>query len=143
MNLPPRTQEKLFFQNAAGKLYYQPAGFVRLVWSADRAPLEALKAYYAQVLALMLSTGTRKILSEHGQRPPLSGSAQQWLTSEWIPQAIREARARYCAIVEGSDPMHRLSTQSVVSASPSGLVFQRFHAMETAESWLLATDLSK
>ncbi|GAB3571679.1 hypothetical protein [Hymenobacter daeguensis] len=143
MNLPSRPQETLYFQNAAGKLYYQPAGFVRLAWSAERAPLDALKAYYAQALALMLSTGTRKILSEHGQRPPLSGAAQEWLTSEWIPQAIREARARYCAIVEGSDPLHRLSTQSVVSASPGGLIFQRFNAMEAAESWLLAADLSK
>jgi hypothetical protein len=143
MNLPSRTSETLYFQNAAGKLYYHPVGFVRLAWSADRAPLDALKAYYAQVLALMLSTGTRKILSEHGQRPPLSGLAQEWLTKEWIPQAIREARARYCAIVEGSDPMHRLSTQSVVSASPGGITFQRFSATEAAESWLLATDLSK
>ncbi|MBO2007926.1 hypothetical protein [Hymenobacter negativus] len=143
MNLPSRTPETLFFQNAAGKLYYQPGGFVRLSWSADRAPFDVLKAYYAQVLALMQSTGTRKILSEHGQRSPLSGPAQQWLTGEWIPQAIREARARYCAIVEGSDPMHRLSTQSVVSSSPSGLIFQRFNTIEAAENWLLAVDLSK
>lgn len=138
MPLSARTQETLFFQNAAGQLYYQPAGFVRLAWSANRAPLDALKAFYAQALALLLRTGTRKILSEHGQRPPLSGAAQEWLTGEWIPQAIREARVRYCAIVEGSDPMHRLSTQSVVSASPSGLVFQRFSEMAAAESWLLA-----
>lgn len=143
MNLPSRTKETLYFQNAAGKLYYQPAGFLRLSWSAERAPLDALKAYYGQALALLLSTGTRKILSEHGQRPPLSGPAQEWLTGEWIPQAIREARVRYCAIVEGSDPMHRLSTQSVVSASPTGLVFQRFNAIEAAESWLLGADLGK
>ena len=143
MSFQPRTQETLCFTNAAGKLYYQPAGFVRLNWSADRASLEAIKAYYGQVLAVMLSTATRKILSEHGQRAPLSGPAQEWLTGEWIPQAIGQARARYCAIVEGSDPLHRLSTQSVVSASPSGLIFQRFSDMAAAENWLLAADLSK
>jgi hypothetical protein len=143
MNLQPRTQETLFFQNAAGKLFYQPAGYVRLAWSADRAPLEAIQAYYGQVLSLLQSTGTRKIMSEHGQRPPLSGAAQEWLTGTWIPLAIKQARVRYCAIVEGSDPMHRLSTQSVVSASPSGLVFQRFTNAPDAETWLLAANLGR
>jgi hypothetical protein len=143
MNFQPRTQETLFFQNAAGKLFYQPAGYVRLAWSADRAPLEAIQAYYGQVLALMQSTGTRKIMSEHGQRAPLSGTAQEWLTGTWIPLAIGQARARYCAIVEGSDPMHRLSTQSVVSSSPSGLIFQRCNNVQDAEAWLLAADLTK
>ena len=143
MNIQPRTQETLFFQNAAGKLFYQPTGFVRLAWSAERVPLEAIQAYYGQVLALLQSTGTRKIMSEHGQRPPLSGAAQQWLTGEWIPLAIKPARVRYCAIIEGSDPMHRLSTQSAVSASPTGLIFQRFNSMQEAEAWLLAADLNR
>ena len=143
MLLPSRAQETLFFQNAAGKVFYQPAGFVRLVWAPERAALEAIQAFYEQVLALMLSTATRKILSDHGQRAPLSGAAQEWLTGQWIPRAINQARAQYCAIVEGADPMHRLSTQSVVSAAPAGLVFQRFSTMEEAEQWLCGAVLSR
>lgn len=143
MSLLPRAQETLFFQNVAGKVFYRPAGFVRLVWAPERAPLEAIQAFYEQVMALMLSTATRKILSEHGQRAPLSGAAQEWLTGRWIPRAISQARVQYCAIVEGADPMHRLSTQSVVSASPAGLVFRRFSTMEEAEKWLNGTELSR
>ena len=143
MNLQPRSQEKMFFQNAAGKLYYQPAGFVRLAWGAERTTLELIQAYYAQVLALLMSTGTQKILSDHGQRAPLSGPAQQWLTGTWIPQAIRQAGAQYCAIVEGADPMHRLSTQSVVSAAPAGLQFRRFSDVDEAEAWLMAAVVSR
>jgi hypothetical protein len=45
---------------------------------------------------------------------------------------------RHCAIVEGANPMHRLSTQSVVSAAPAGLVFKRFDAMPDAEAWLIS-----
>jgi hypothetical protein len=143
MSLLSRAQETLFFQNAAGKVFYQPAGFVRLAWAPERAALEAIQAFYEQVLALMLSTATRKILSEHGQRAPLSGAAQEWLTGQWIPRAIRQGRAQYCAIVEGADPMHRLSTQSVVSAAPTGLVFQRFSTMDEAEKWLSGAALSR
>ena len=138
-----RAPETLFFQNAAGKVFYQPAGFVRLMWAPERAALEVIQAFYEQVMALMLSTATRKVLSYHGQRAPLSGAAQEWLTGQWIPRAISQARVQYCAIVEGADPMHRLSTQSVVSAAPAGLVFQRFATMDEAEKWLQGATLNR
>jgi len=141
MNLLPRTQETCYFQNVAGNVFYQSAGFVRLAWSAEHAPLEAIQAYYEQALALLLNTNTRKILSDHGQRAPLSGAAQQWLVEQWIPRAISQARASHCAIVEGANPMHRLSTQSVVSSAPKGIVFQRFSAVEAADAWLRSIGL--
>jgi hypothetical protein len=137
MPLMPRAQETLYFQNAAGKVFHHAAGFVRMAWSADRLPAAAIETYYEQALKLMLTTGTHKILSHHGQRAPLPGSVQQWLTENWIPRAISQARAYHCAIVEGADPMHRLSTQSVVSAAPAGMQFKRFATLEAAESWLL------
>ena len=136
MNLLPRAQETLYFQNAAGKLFYHPLGYVRLAWSAERLPLEDIKTYYEQVLALLMSMGSHKVLSDHGQRAHLSDPAQQWLTGDWIPRVIRLARTSYCAIVEGADPMHRLFTQSVVSSAPAGMVFQRFSIVEAAEAWL-------
>ncbi|MBJ6109679.1 hypothetical protein JAO73_11695 [Hymenobacter sp. BT523] len=136
MNMLPRAQETLYFQNAAGKVFHHPSGFVRLAWGAERITFEVVKAFYEQVLALLLNSGARKILSDHGQRAPLSGATQAWLTENWIPRAMAQARTRHCAIVEGADPLHRLSTQSVVSASPSGFVFQRFSNVEAAEAWL-------
>ncbi|MDO7847518.1 hypothetical protein Q5H92_14205 [Hymenobacter sp. M29] len=136
MNSLPRAQETLYFQNAAGKVFHNPSGYARLAWSAERPTLDHIKAFYEQVLALLLNTGTRKILSDHGQRAPLPVAAQEWLTTNWIPRAMSQARTRHCAIVEGADPLHRLSTQSVVSASPTGFVFQRFSNVEAAETWL-------
>jgi hypothetical protein len=128
--------EKLYFESAAGRLYYNPAGYVRLAWAPGRLPLADIQAYYEQVLALLLSTGSRRILSEHGQRSPLPAEAQQWLTTSWIPRAQTLAHTRHCAIVEGANPMHRLSTQSVVSAAPAGFMFKRFDTIHEAESWL-------
>jgi hypothetical protein len=141
MNSLPRAQETLYYQSDVGKLFYHPSGFVRLAWSAERASIEVIKAYYEQVLALLLNTGSHKILSDHGRRVPLSALAQQWISENWIPRAMSQARTRHCAIVEGADPLHRLSTQSVVAASPSGFVFQRFSVIEAAEAWLLSIQL--
>jgi hypothetical protein len=139
MNLLPRDQETLYFQNAAGKVYHHSGGFVRLAWAPERTTFDVIKAFYEQVLALLLNSGARKILSDHGQRAPLSGPTQAWLTENWIPRALSQARTRHCAIVEGADPLHRLSTQSVVASSPSGFIFQRFASVEAAENWLKST----
>lgn len=128
--------EKLYFESPAGRLYYNPAGYVRLAWAAGRLPLAAIQEYYEQVLALLISTASRRILSEHGQRSPIPVEAQEWLTASWIPRAQTLAHTRHCAIVEGANPMHRLSTQSVVSAAPAGFLFKRFDTIHEAEAWL-------
>lgn len=128
--------EKLYFESSAGRLYYNPAGYVRLAWAAGRLPLADIQAYYEQVLTLLISTGSCRILSEHGQRSPLPVEAQEWLTTNWIPRAQTLARTRHCAIVEGANPLHRLSTQSVVSTAPPDFTFRRFDTIREAEAWL-------
>ena len=134
--MTPRPSEKLYFESAAGRLYYNAAGYVRLAWAPERLSLAAIQAYYEQVLALLLSTGSRLILSEHGQRTPLAVEAQEWLTTNWIPRAMSQAHTRHCAIVEGANPMHRLSTQSVVATAPTDFQFKRFDTLLEAEAWL-------
>lgn len=136
MNTLSYTTETLVFQNQAGKLYYQPQAYVRLVWAAERLPLDPIQTYYEQALALLASTGVRRILSDHGQRAPLLITVQEWLIANWIPRAMSLARTQHCAIVEGADPMHRLSTQSVVSTAPVGFQFKRFDQFSAADAWL-------
>lgn len=136
MNLLPRTQETLYFQSLAGKMFSHPAGFVRLVWSAERLPIETIKIFYEQALALLLNSGAHKILSDHGQRLPLINLTQQWITENWVPRAMSLARTHHCAIVEGANPIHRLAIQSVVSSAPKDFIFQRFTSVEAAEAWL-------
>lgn len=141
MILSTHAQETLVFQNSAGKLYYQPAGHVRLAWAPERQSLETIQAFYEQTLALLISTGVRRILSDHGARAPLPVAAQEWLTTNWIPRAMDQARTHHCAIVEGADPLHRLSTQSVVSTAPVGFKFKRFDNFAAANTWLRNLEL--
>ncbi|WP_156176341.1 hypothetical protein [Hymenobacter terrenus] len=138
MTMLPSAQEKLCFQSSVGKLSHDPEGFLRLVWSCERQPLEAIKAFYEQVLTLLRATGTRKILSNHGHRPPLTGAAQQWLIGDWIPRAIAQTRLSHCAIVDGADPLHRLSVQSVMLNAPAGFILRRFPTIEAAYDWLVS-----
>lgn len=132
----PLPSETLSFANAAGQLYYHPAGHVRVAWGPGRVPLDAVQALYEKALTVLLTTGARKILSEHGQRAPLLPVTQQWITQNWIPRVVAQAQARQCALVEGADPVHRLSTETVVLASPAGFIYKRFAIRAEAEAWL-------
>lgn len=134
--------ETLVFQSLAGKVCYQPTGYVRLAWAHERLSLDVIQVFYEQALVLLTSTGVRRILSDHGQRTPLPAAAQEWLTTNWIPRAMSLSRTQHCAIVEGVDPMHRLSTQSVVSNSPTGFQFKRFDTFAAADAWLRGLVLS-
>lgn len=134
--MQPRAQETQHFQSAAGILFHHSQGYVRMAWNSGRLSLDLIQAFYEQGLALMVQRRCQKILSDHGQRSPLPLTAQEWLTQNWIPRAIQEAGAHHCAIVEGADPIHRLSTQAVVSNAPSGLQFKRFTTRDEAEAWL-------
>ncbi|MGI4885136.1 MAG: hypothetical protein ACRYFR_09280 [Janthinobacterium lividum] len=134
-------QEILSFNNTAGQVYYHPAGHVRLAWNPGRVPLDVVQLYYEKALGVLLTTGARKILSDHGQRAPLQPAAQQWLTQNWIPRAMGQARTYHCAIVEGADPVHRLSTESVVTTAPKDFVFKRFPGLTAAEAWLVSVAL--
>lgn len=136
MNTLIRARETQFYQNEAGRLLYNTIGYVHLTWSAERITQMALEAFYEQVLLLLVRTGVNKILSEHGGRRPLTEEAQQWIATNWVPRAIAEASFAYCAIVEGADPIHRLSTQSVISISPAQLTYKRFSLISEAEAWL-------
>lgn len=136
MNTLIRARETQFYQNEAGRLLYNTAGYVHLAWSAERISQAALEAFYEQTLALLLRTSATKILSEHGGRRPLSAEAQQWIATNWVPRAIAEADFGYCAIVEGEDPIHRLATQSVISISPTQLLYKRFSEVAEADAWL-------
>ncbi|RTQ49762.1 STAS/SEC14 domain-containing protein [Hymenobacter gummosus] len=137
MTPPPTDRETVYFRNTVGSVVFHSVGYVRLAWSAERITLPELQAFYEQALTLLIGVGVGRILSEHGQRQPLSVAAQQWLVTDWIPRAIRLAGVHHVAIVEGQNPVHRLSTQGVLAAAPAGMQFRRFEQRPEAEAWLL------
>lgn len=134
------TSETLYFSNPAGQLYYHPTGYARIVWSPGRMALPAVQAFYEEVLKLALRTGRRHVLSEHGQRAPLSPEVQHWLDTNWMPRAMQQTGGLHWAVVDGQDPVHRLATQAVMNAAPTGMVIKRFADHASATFWLLKAE---
>lgn len=110
--------------------------YVKLQWKKAPATDEQLKAVYEQTLLFMKAHRAPHVLSDHRLRPPLSMTIQQWLLTEWIPRAIREARYSHCAIVESSNPLGRLAARAIGMSAPPTLTSQYFETPELAEAWL-------
>ncbi|MBC6991088.1 hypothetical protein [Hymenobacter sp. BT491] len=132
----PRLHETLYFRNPAGTILYHSAGYVRLSWNASSPQSAEVMGLYEHALTLLQRTAATKILSHHGQRQSLSLELQQALTQDWIPRAVRQAGLSYCAIVEGENPVQRLSVQAIVAQSATAPVFKRFRTLEEADLWL-------
>ncbi|OON69602.1 hypothetical protein [Hymenobacter sp. CRA2] len=127
-----------YFQNAAASISYAPNGnYLVLSWSAVKASPEELRAVYEQALRAMQQQGIRKVLSNHGARPPLPAAVSTWVAEEWIPQAVRETGYSHCAVVENQSALGRLVAQSIGAQLPGKLLtFRYFPTQAEAAAWL-------
>lgn len=128
----------LVFENAAGRVEADPAGFMRAHWGPGPRTLAE-----AQALLRGLSQGIRHyrwplVLVDQVAMPPFSPAEQAWITQEWLPAAVREAGYRAGAVVLATDIYARLAT-AYVTTSVHGLPlrYRSFDDEAAAVAWLL------
>ncbi|WP_303309837.1 hypothetical protein [Hymenobacter sp. BT730] len=127
-----------YFHNESASISYIPdgAGYVRIAWQPVRVSAPELQAIYEHALNAMHYHGATKLLSLHGQRPPLPVDIQTWLVQEWIPRAIQQVHYGQCAIVEAGQPLSRLAARTIGSGLTEDLQFAFFPTEEAAHDWL-------
>ena len=115
-----------------------PAGYIRLTWNPVPLESDHLMAVYEHVLQAFKRHQTGRLLSIHGQRPPLPMPVQSWLAERWIPHAVAEAAYPHCAVVEAGAPVSRLAARAVADHLTPPLNYRYFGTEADAETWLLA-----
>ncbi len=128
----------IFFENIAGKVLVQPAGYLYLCWSANPHTLAD-----GQAMLEHLSQGLRhyrwgKVLSNQIEMPPFSAEEQAWITREWLPHAVREDGYHAGAILLATNLYTRLAT-AFVTTNVQGLPirYRSFDDEVEATAWLL------
>ena len=127
----------VLFENPAGQLVADPAGFLRLNWlAAPRtiADTQSLLNYLAQALQ---QRGWGRVLANQTEMPSFSPAEQQWISQEWLPRAVRVGGYRYAAIVVSTDTYARLAT-AYITTSVQGLPmrYRSFDQEAEAVAWL-------
>jgi hypothetical protein len=84
----------------------------------------------------MLHYGSTRLMSVHGQRPPMPPQIQEWLTTQWVPRAMETAGYDRCAVVEAEAPLSRLAARSVGNGLTHKLRYHYFPTVREAAEWL-------
>jgi len=121
-----------YFHNAAAVITYHAPDYLHITWQPTPVSIADLQAIYEHVLRAMLHYGTTRLMSVHGQRPPMPPQIQEWLFQQWVPRAIEEAGYDKCAVVEAEAPLSRLAARSVGNGLTQKLRYNYFPTMQEA-----------
>lgn len=128
----------IFFENIAGKILVQPAGYLCSCWSANPRTLADGQALLRHLSQGLRHYGWGKVLSNQVEMPPFSTEEQAWITQEWLPHAVRDAGYHAGAIVLAANLYTRLAT-AFVTTNVQGLPihYRSFDNEAEATAWLL------
>ena len=127
----------VLFKNLAGQLTADPAGFLRLSWTAAPRNLSDTQSLFAQVALALQQRSWAKVLINQTEMLPFSPAEQQWIAQEWLPQAVQAGGYRYGAIVVSADTYARLAT-AYITTNVQGLPmrYRSFDQEAEAATWL-------
>ena len=127
----------LLFRNKAGQLRADTAGFLRMHWTSHLRTLADTQAMFASISAALLARGWSKVLINQVDMQPFLPTEQQWITQEWLPQAVQQAGYRYGAVLVSTDIFTRLATAYITtSVADLPLRYRSFDQEQAAVAWL-------
>jgi hypothetical protein len=127
----------VLFENPAGQLVADPAGFLRMTWSANLRTLADTQGLLNHMAQALRQRGWAKVLANQTAMRSFSPAEQQWIAEEWLPEAVQTNGYRYGAIVVSTDTYARLAT-AFITTNVGGLAvrYRSFDAEEQAVAWL-------
>lgn len=128
----------LYFENKIGRIWEEPEAFLRLEYrggAREELQFRALLTHLAQALS---RRRWQKILVDQRAMAPFSPAEQEWMTTEWLPRAVREHGYRFGAVLLAHDVFARLAMNQLVMAT-RGLphVYRTFESEAEALAWLV------
>lgn len=129
---------RLYFENAVGRVEEDKAGFVRLVYYQGLRKAETWHGLMQHTKHLLARQGHGLLLVDQQLMAPFSLPEQAWLVEQWLPRAIVEGGYRYGAVVQAHDAFARLAMETIrTQARDLHLTYRYFSEEAGAITWLL------
>jgi len=136
--MSPAASFTILLTNNAGQVLADPAGFLRLHWSGQPRTFAETCAMFNTAAAALARNAWGRILINQVNMPPFSPQEQQWISQEWLPEAVRTNGYRFGAVVVATNVLTRLATAYVTTSfSDSPLRYRSFDTEQEAVAWLL------
>lgn len=131
------TSLSVLFENLAGQLVADPAGFLRLNWSATPRTIADTQGLLNHLAQALQQRGWGRVLANQTEMLSFSPAEQQWISQEWLPRAVQTGGYRHAAIVVSTDTYARLAT-AYITTSMQGLPmrYRSFDQEAEAAAWL-------
>ena len=130
-------QETLYLSSALATVFGHAGGYLRIEWNTVPMVSTDVRQLFQQILRLLRQEQLHKVFTERTTAPPLSGNDCEWMASEWIPQAAREAGLTHCAVVESQEEVaSRANRLSNRNGCDRRLHFRFFDSFAQAETWI-------
>ncbi|MDU0370073.1 hypothetical protein ACFPAF_06695 [Hymenobacter endophyticus] len=128
----------LYFQNKAARILEDPAGLLRVIWSAEERDQLTFRAVFNHMVQALQRHGWSKILVDQRQMRAFSAAEQHWVVQEWLPRAVQEGGYRYGSVLVAEDVFTRLATAYITTSVQNlPLVYRTFSDEASALQWLL------
>ncbi|MGI4738593.1 MAG: hypothetical protein ACRYG7_25770 [Janthinobacterium lividum] len=129
----------IYFKNTVGCIWEEPAGYLRLDYYPGVREQTQFKALLTHVRQAMIRRGWNRLLVNQQQMSPFTPVEEAWMTTEWLPQTVREAGYRYGAVLVARDVFARLAMSSLLPTSRKlGHLYRNFEHETEAVGWLLS-----
>jgi Lon protease-like protein len=125
------------FENTAGRLLTDSAGFLRLQWSGQARTLADTQALLLHMSQALAQYHWHRVLASQVEMAPFSADEQAWVRNEWLTLAVASGY-RTCAILVATDTFARLAT-AYITTNVQGLPmrYRSFDLEPEAVAWLL------
>jgi hypothetical protein len=104
-----------YFENNAGEIRLDAAGFLRITWHGRPRSPETTRAVFEHMLPALRQHGWSRMLIDQSHMTPFTPEEQQWIVREWLPRAVRSGY-RTGAVVVSAAVLVRLATAFVTTS---------------------------
>jgi hypothetical protein len=134
----PATHRTVYFENAAGRIWTEPAGYLRLDYHAGRRAAPDFRALLTHLRQAMSRHGWGRVLINQRQMAGFSAAEERWMVEEWLPAAVQENGYRSGAVLVADDVFARLAMSNIAMATHHlGHEYRNFNQEAEAVAWLL------
>ena len=128
----------IYFKNTVGGVWEEPAGYLRLEYYPGPRQETQFRALLTHARQAMQRHGWSRMLVNQQQMSPFTPAEEAWMTTDWLPQAVRESGYRHGAVVVAHDVFARLAMTGIVMTSRKlGHTYRNFEHEKEAADWLL------
>jgi hypothetical protein len=134
----PATHRTVYFENAAGRIWTEPAGYLRLDYHPGRRSETELRALLTHLRQAMSRHGRGRVLINQRQMAGFGPEEERWMIEEWLPAAVQENGYRAGAVLVADDVFARLAMSNIAMATHHlGHTYRNFNQEAEAVAWLL------